>query len=122
MAIKSIEELSYEEFMEVININLVGGFACLPAQVKAIAHAGSIVNLPSVAGHTGSPGLGPYGASKHGILGLTRTAAEEAAWNVCRNLFRQKFNPSSNQQQHCHIFNPGVLPSSSAPSTTYATT
>lgn len=84
MTIKSIEELSDEEFIKVIDINLVGVFNCLRAQLKAIAHAGSIVNLSSVAGHTGSPGLGPYCASKHGILGLTRTAAKEAAWNGVR--------------------------------------
>jgi NAD(P)-dependent dehydrogenase (short-subunit alcohol dehydrogenase family) len=70
--------------MKVININLVGIFNCLRAQLKSIAHAGSIVNLSSVAGHVGFPGMAPYCSSKHAILGLTRTAAKEAAWNNVR--------------------------------------
>lgn len=84
MAMKPIEELSDEEFMKVIDINLIGVFNCLRAQLKNIAHAGSVVNLSSVAGHVGCAGMAPYCSSKHALLGLTRTAAKEAAWNGIR--------------------------------------
>lgn len=40
---------------------------------------GSIVNVSSLAGITGGPGLAPYVMSKHAVIGLTRTAAAEAA-------------------------------------------
>ena len=44
----------------------------------------SIVNAASVAGLMGSPGAAPYCASKHAVIGLTRTAAKEAGSNKIR--------------------------------------
>src|SRR5262249_19013726 len=55
---------------------------------------GSIVNTASVAGLTGAPGLSPYAASKHAVIGLTRTASAEFAAQgirvnaVCPGLIR----------------------------------
>ena len=52
------------------------------ASKAALAHlppGGSIVNVASIAGFTGSPGLAAYGAAKAGVIALTRTLAVEAA-------------------------------------------
>ena len=46
--------------------------------------SGSIINTTSVAGLMGSPGVSPYVTSKHGVIGLTRTAALKAAGNQVR--------------------------------------
>ena len=43
-----------------------------------MSRGAAIVNATSVAGLIGRPGLGPYSASKHGVIGLTKTAAKES--------------------------------------------
>jgi len=71
----------YEEAMfdTVIAVNVKGVFLGLRHVLPVMLRQGrgSIVNTASTAGLTGSPGLGPYVASKHAVLGLTRTAAGE---------------------------------------------
>lgn len=63
----------------VIDINLKGVFLCLRAEIPVMVEdgGGAIVNTSSVAGIVGFAGLAPYVASKHGVIGLTRTAAVE---------------------------------------------
>lgn len=68
-----------EDWDRVINTNLKGTFNCLRAQLNAVQDGGSIVNISSTAGRFGVAGIGPYVATKHGIIGLTKTAAKEAA-------------------------------------------
>lgn len=70
---------SFQDWQRVIDINLQGVFAGLHAEIPAILESdgGAIVNTASVAGITGFPGLAPYVASKHGVIGLTKTAAIE---------------------------------------------
>jgi 3-hydroxybutyrate dehydrogenase len=62
-------------------INLSGTFYCtrsaLPAMLKA--KWGRIINIASIAGKTGAPYVSAYTASKHGVLGLTRSVALEVA-------------------------------------------
>jgi NAD(P)-dependent dehydrogenase (short-subunit alcohol dehydrogenase family) len=62
-------------------VNLDGAYFCVRAELRAMlaAGAGAIVNVASSAARMGVPGLAAYSASKHGVLGLTRTAALEVA-------------------------------------------
>ncbi len=71
----------YEEAMfdAVIAVNLKGVFLGLRHVLPAMLRQGrgAVVNTASTAGLVGSPGLSAYVASKHGVIGLTRTAAGE---------------------------------------------
>jgi NAD(P)-dependent dehydrogenase (short-subunit alcohol dehydrogenase family) len=68
-----------EEWERVIGINLRGVWACMKYELRQMERQGSgaIVNNASVGALTGNPGIGSYIASKHGVVGLTRTAALE---------------------------------------------
>ena len=63
----------------ILDVNLTGVFLCMKREVRQMQKqgAGTILNIASVAGVLGAPMLGPYCASKHGVVGLTRTAAVE---------------------------------------------
>src|SRR3954451_17318103 len=68
-----------EEWERVIGINLRGVWSCMKYELRQMERQGSgaIVNNASVGALTGNPGIGSYIASKHGVVGLTRTAALE---------------------------------------------
>jgi len=68
-----------EEWDRVIGINLRGVWSCMKHELRHMLRQGSgaIVNNASVGALTGNPGIGSYIASKHGVVGLTRTAALE---------------------------------------------
>src|SRR6266700_1522533 len=68
-----------EEWDRVIGINLRGVWSCMKHELRQMQRKGSgvIVNNASVGALTGNPGIGSYIASKHGVIGLTRTAALE---------------------------------------------
>jgi NAD(P)-dependent dehydrogenase (short-subunit alcohol dehydrogenase family) len=72
-------ESSREDWERVIGINLRGMWNCMKHELRQMECQGSgaIVNNASVGALTGNPGIGSYIASKHGVLGLTRTAALE---------------------------------------------
>ncbi|HKW16997.1 MAG TPA: SDR family oxidoreductase [Terriglobales bacterium] len=73
---------SEEAFDRTININLKGVFLCLKYELRQMLKqgtGGAIVNMASVLGLVGSAGVSPYSASKHGVIGLTKTAALENA-------------------------------------------
>src|SRR3982751_2934242 len=72
-------ESTREEWDRVIGINLRGVWSCMRHELRQMERQGSgaIVNNASVGALTGNPGIGPYIASKHGVVGLTRTAALE---------------------------------------------
>jgi 3-hydroxybutyrate dehydrogenase len=64
-----------------IAVNLSGTFYCTRAALPPMIERGwgRIINIASIAGKTGAPYIAAYSASKHGVLGLTRTAALEVA-------------------------------------------
>ena len=71
-----------ENWDQVHNINLKGLWLCLKYEIQQMLKqggGGAIVNMSSVAGVKGFAGAGVYVASKHGVLGLTKTAALECA-------------------------------------------
>jgi len=79
--IAPLAEQPDENFDAIISVNLKGTFLCLRVEIAAMLKTGggTIVNLSSVAGLIGFPGLSPYVASKHGVAGLTKNAALEYA-------------------------------------------
>lgn len=72
---------SSDDWRKTLSINLDGVYLCLRAELRAMLPAGSgaVVNVASSAGRMGVPGLAAYSASKHGVLGLTKSAALEVA-------------------------------------------
>src|SRR5438874_548010 len=78
---RPIIEQSEAEWDQVIDINLKGVWLCLKHEIQQMLKqgGGTIVNMSSVAGLMGAPAAAPYCASKHGVIGLTRTAALEYA-------------------------------------------
>lgn len=76
-AIARTVDAPLDDFDRVVDVNLRGVFVCMRAELAAGAR--SIVNVASVAGLVGWHGAAAYSASKHGVVGLTRTAALEYA-------------------------------------------
>tara|TARA_R110000824_G_scaffold288508_6_gene476960 strand:- start:71522 stop:72292 length:771 start_codon:yes stop_codon:yes gene_type:complete len=74
-------ECSEENFERVYNTNIKGVWLCMKHEIPQMVEAGggAIVNLSSIAGLIGFPGLPAYVASKHAVAGLTKTAALEYA-------------------------------------------
>jgi NAD(P)-dependent dehydrogenase (short-subunit alcohol dehydrogenase family) len=69
-----------EDFEAVMRVNATGTFLGLRASLPLMSkRGGAIVNLASTAGILGLPGMSPYVASKHAVVGLTRAAAIEGA-------------------------------------------
>lgn len=75
-------EYREEEWDRIVATNLKGTWLAMRREIAAmldLGGGGSIVNVSSTLGLRGSPFGSPYSASKHGVLGLTRTAAIEYA-------------------------------------------
>ena len=62
-------------------INLDGTFYCMRAALPGMIERGwgRVINIASIAGKTGAPYIAAYSASKHGVLGLTRSVSQEVA-------------------------------------------
>jgi NAD(P)-dependent dehydrogenase (short-subunit alcohol dehydrogenase family) len=77
--VKPITEYSLEAFRRVIDVNVIGVFLglkhVLPVMLKQ--NNGSIINTASIAGLLGSPHIAVYSASKHAVVGLTKSVAWE---------------------------------------------
>jgi len=75
-----IEKMSLEDFESVLRVNLTGTFLFCRAAAPVMKKQGrgKIVNIASLGGRTGRPGVGVnYAASKAGVIGLTQTLARE---------------------------------------------
>ena len=83
--VKPSLEVSEALWDKILDTNLKGAFFCAQAAAKRMRDSGggSIINLCSLTSEVGIPTAAPYGASKTGLLGLTRAlAAEWAALNI----------------------------------------
>jgi NAD(P)-dependent dehydrogenase (short-subunit alcohol dehydrogenase family) len=78
---KQTHEQSVENYRAVMDINVLGVLLAMKHEVSAMLKngGGAIVNNSSVGGLIGFPGAGVYVASKHAVIGLTKTAALEYA-------------------------------------------
>lgn len=74
-----IADLDFAEWRRILTVNLDGAFLSLQAALRSIRDGGSIVTVASAAGLKPEPGVAAYGASKAGLIQLTKVAAKEAA-------------------------------------------
>ncbi|KAI9371754.1 hypothetical protein BJX61DRAFT_543374 [Aspergillus egyptiacus] len=74
----SIKDIDNDEWDFIMDVNLKGLMHCLRAELQVMADNGSIVNAASIAGLQGFGRNAAYSASKHGVIGLSRSAAKEA--------------------------------------------
>jgi len=74
-----IMRMHKDQWQQVLDVNLTGCFVCLQqaALIMMKQRYGRIINITSVVGQRGNPGQANYSASKAGIIGLTKTAAQE---------------------------------------------
>ena len=77
----AVQDLALEDFERTLRVNLLGVFLCLKHELRVMQRqgGGAVVNTSSGSGVIATPGLAPYCASKHAVLGLTKTAALENA-------------------------------------------
>lgn len=107
--VKPLTEQSEARFDQVLNVNVKGVFLGLKHGIPEIAKrgGGSIVITSSVAGVTGSPGVGPYVTSKHAVIGLMRSAALECA---PMNIRVNTVNPSPVETRMMRSLEDGLMP------------
>ncbi|OCH87719.1 short-chain dehydrogenase/reductase SDR [Obba rivulosa] len=82
-----IEDLSLDQFQQIVNINLVGPFLCTREAVRMFKsqspQGGRIINNGSISAYTPRPHSAPYTSTKHAVLGLTKsTALDGRAFNI----------------------------------------
>jgi NAD(P)-dependent dehydrogenase (short-subunit alcohol dehydrogenase family) len=74
-----LEDLTLEQWRQVVEVNLTGAFLCLREAFRLMKQqsprGGRIINNGSISAHVPRPHAAPYTASKHAITGLTRSAA-----------------------------------------------
>ena len=77
--VKSITDYPLDAFRRVLDVNVVGVFLGLKHVLSVMLkqNRGSIINTASIAGLIGSPQIAVYSASKHAVIGLTKSAAWE---------------------------------------------
>jgi NAD(P)-dependent dehydrogenase (short-subunit alcohol dehydrogenase family) len=74
-----LEDLTFEQWQSVVDVNLTGSFLCTQAAFKLMKdqdpRGGRIINNGSISAHTPRPNSAPYTATKHAILGLTKATS-----------------------------------------------
>lgn len=74
-----LEDLTFEQWQTVVNVNLTGPFLCTQEAFKIMKaqdpQGGRIINNGSISAHTPRPNSSPYTSTKHAITGLTKSAS-----------------------------------------------
>ncbi|MEM7219288.1 MAG: SDR family oxidoreductase [Pseudomonadota bacterium] len=104
-----ITDYPLESFDRLMNINVRGPWLGIRSAIPALRErgGGSIVITSSVAGLQGTPGITPYGTSKHAVIGLARSAAKELAAD---NIRVNTVNPSPVETQMMRRLEAGMNP------------
>ena len=74
---RTLSELEDEQWDLIMGVNLTGMMYCLRAELQNLQDSGSIVCISSIQGTMGFAKHAAYSASKHGVIGLVRSAAKE---------------------------------------------
>lgn len=108
-AVAPLTEQTLEDFDFVTKVNINGVFLGLKHVLKVMQKQkyGSIINTSSDAGLSGDPGIGPYAASKHAVVGLTKTAALEVATD---NIRVNSIHPTSINTRMMRSIESGMTP------------
>ena len=82
-----LEDLSYEQWQSVVNVNLTGAFLCTQEAFRIMKNqdprGGRIINNGSISAHVPRPNSAPYTATKHAMTGLTKsTALDGRAYDI----------------------------------------
>ncbi|MBT3369320.1 MAG: SDR family oxidoreductase [Rhodospirillaceae bacterium] len=83
----NIEELPFEQWQTVVNVNLTGVFLCTQEAFKVMKDqdpmGGRIINNGSISAHTPRPNSAPYTSTKHAVTGLTKsTSLDGRKYNI----------------------------------------
>jgi len=81
IGVQRVEDMSEPEWDRIMNVNAKGPFLCCRAVIPLLrrVRGGTIVNIASVSGKDGYPGLAHYSASKYAVIGFTNSLAKELA-------------------------------------------
>ena len=82
------DEITYEDWKAVVDVNLTGVFLCTQRAFRIMKNqtpqGGRIINNGSISAHTPRPNSSPYTSTKHAITGLTKaTSLDGRAYNIC---------------------------------------
>lgn len=112
-AVAPIVDMAEADFDRVIAVNVKGVWLGLKYGIPHLAArgGGSIVVTSSVAGLTPTPGIAPYGASKHAVIGLMRSAARECA---AANIRVNTVNPAPVETRMMRSLERGLSPADPA--------
>jgi NAD(P)-dependent dehydrogenase (short-subunit alcohol dehydrogenase family) len=82
-----LEDLTFEQWQSVVNVNLTGPFLCTQQAMKLMKsqdpQGGRIINNGSISAHSPRPNSAPYTATKHAIMGLTKsTSLDGRKYNI----------------------------------------
>lgn len=80
--VRELKDQDDDQWNLIFRVNVTGIMHCMRAEIKHMSPGGSIVNASSIQGLQGFAKHAAYSASKHAVIGLTRSVAKEVAPNI----------------------------------------